>query len=200
MGEHGKRAVPHAHGGRAAKAPAARSWRWGPLTAETAIVLGVAGAIVAGAFFMDAVRPTNERTNTTVGKDTVEVHQLGKGGIKPGPVQPRVIAPPKPVVAPTATSLPTPLPKPVKTATAVPTVAPTQEAPVGGGGPLLGGGGGSDPTTKPCGLLGLAKCPKEDDTTSPSDGPGPGSTSTPAPETDTGSGDTDENPSASLPR
>lgn len=183
MGEHGKRVAPKAAApaekSRAAKVRD-RSLRWGPLTAETAIVLGVAGAIFAGAFAVDAMRPTNERNNTTYGKDTVEVHQIGKGGIKPGVLTARVIEPPKATVAPTATGAPTPLPKPVKTATAVPTVAPTQPTSGGGGLPLPGGGTGGG-STKPCGLLGLGKCPEEkpDDVPAAEEGPEPGATATP---------------------
>lgn len=179
MGEHGKRvaakaAAPQAEKSRATKVKD-RSLRWGPLTAETAIVLGVAAAIFAGAFAVDAMRPTNERTNTTFGKDTVEVHQIGKGGIKPGALQPRTIVVPKPTAAPTTpTGLPTPLPKPVKTATAVPTVKPTQPTSGGGGLPSLPGP--ADPSTKPCGLLGLGKCPKEEPEPGPTPTSDPGST------------------------
>ena len=198
LGEHGKRVAPkapaaQAESSRATKVHRDRSLRWGPLTAETAIVLGVAAAIFAGAFAVDSLRPTDERTNTTFGKDTVEVHQLGKGGIKPGPVQPRVIPTSKPTVAPTAPAgVSTASPKPVKTATAVPTVAPTQ--PTSGGG-LIPGTGPQDPNTEPCGLLNLGKCPKEepDDSTPTGQDPDPGATATPGPgSTDTAAGGSDK--------
>lgn len=137
MGEHGRHgaAKPEPrieHRSRATRVERDRSRRWGPLTAETAIVLGVAAAIVAGAYAMESVRPTNERTTTTVGKDTIEVHQLGKGGIKPGALQPRVVVAPKPtaassavpIAAATATAKPAKTPKPTAAPTPTATTAP----------------------------------------------------------------------------
>lgn len=165
MGEHGRHGAVKPpprieHRSHATRVEKDRSRRWGPLTAETAIVLGVAAAIVAGAYAMESVRPTNERTTTTVGNDTIEVHQLGKGGIKPGALQPRVIVAPKPSVAPSAAPTPVatatakPVKKPKPTAAPIPTVT---TAP-GSGGILNPAPGEEEETCTPIPLI--KACPK----------------------------------------
>lgn len=170
MGEHGKRAAPKAaarkgsaagagapHGGhtRAATVSHDRTRRWGPLTAETAIVLGVAGAIVAGAFMVEAIQPSSQRTNTSVGPETIVEHQLGQGGIKPGALQPRTIVRPtaKPV---TPTALPTTTAKPTKTPKPAKTTEPTNEP---GGGAITDPGTGGGSTCTPIPLI--RTCPDE---------------------------------------
>jgi hypothetical protein len=128
-------------------APAER--RWGLLTGETALVLGLIAVIVVGTFLINAVQPASSRTNTVYGKTTMKVHNLGKGGIQPGVVTPRKIVVPPPVVAaPTgATPLPTLAPPKGTTPTTGPTTAPTTKPTKAPGGGVLtpptGGGGGS---------------------------------------------------------
>lgn len=143
--------------------------RWGLLTGESALVLGLIGVIVAGTFLVNTIQPANQRTNTIYGKTTMQVHNLGKGGIQPGEVQPRQSIPPQNLVSkqgevpaepppptPIATKPPT---KPV--ATPKPTTG-TGSPPILPGQPSNPGGGGS----KPCGLLGLGSCPQQ---TAPAD-------------------------------
>jgi hypothetical protein len=165
-------------------APAER--RWGLLTGETALVLGLIGVIVAGTFLVDTIQPASERTNTIYGKTTMKVHNLCKGGIQPGAVQPRQIVVPPPVAS--APAGPTPLPtlappKGGTTATTAPTKGPTTaptKAP--GGGvitPPTGGGNGG------CTLIVFGCDPGDSDNHSPSPNP---STSAETPPAATGTG------------
>jgi hypothetical protein len=165
-------------------APAER--RWGLLTGETALVLGLIGVIVAGTFLVDTIQPASERTNTIYGKTTMKVHNLGTGGIQPGAVQPRQSIPPQNLVSkPGEVPLEPPPPTPIPTKAVVTPVAtpkPTTGAktppilPAPGTNP---GGGG----TKPCGLLGLGSCPQQ---TAPADTqPDPAVSATPTPATQT---------------
>ena len=142
-------------------APAER--RWGLLTGETALVLALIGVIVAGTFLVDTIQPASERTNTIYGKTTMKVHNLGKGGIQPGAVQPRAYIPPQNLVSKPGevdATLPTPTPIATKPPKATPVATPKPSATTGtGGGPLL-------PPPSPstggnhCGLLGLSPCPE----------------------------------------
>lgn len=190
--------TPHGRN-RATRVDKDRSRRWGPLTAETAIVLGVAGAIVAGAFLVEAIQPARERTNTISGKDTIEIHQVGTGGVKPGALQRRTIVqqPVKPVVpttAPTATAKPGKTPKPQVTA------APTQDVP-GSGPNVPGQGGGGNDGGPLCGILG--NCPDTEpdpgETPEPQPSEPPDDTEpTPAPTTDTDSNTASKTDTASA--
>ena len=181
MGEHGKRAAPKAATSRSDVAPKAsashgrnratrverdRSRRWGLLTAETAIVLGVAAAIVAGAFMVEALQPAGEKTTTTVGKDTIVEHNLGTGGVKPGPLQRRVIVP-QPVKPATPTALPTTTAKPGKTPKPVVTAGPTEP-----GGVIPGPGTGGAPCT-PIPLIRTCPAPVTEETPEPTPEPEP---------------------------
>ncbi len=178
MGEHGKRPAPKAavpapkaaapvaataaptqsgHN-RAAKVQKDRSRRWGPLTAETGIVLGVAAAIVAGAFMMEHLQPSGERTNTVNGNDTVKIHNLGKGGVVPGTIQPRTIVQ-KPITPTTPTGVPTTTAKPGKTPKPQVTAAPTTAAP-GTGGVIPDPGGGTSGGNCSVAQQLLGQCPK----------------------------------------
>jgi hypothetical protein len=187
LGEHGKRAAPKAaarkgtaagagapHGGhsRTATVTHDRSRRWGPLTAETAIVLGVAAAIVAGAFMVETIQPASQRTNTSVGPETIVEHQLGQGGIKPGALQPRTIV--RPTLKPTTpTALPTSTAKPGKTPKPGKTVEPTTDP--GDGGVITDPGTGGGSTCTPIPLI--RTCPDE-----PVKSPDPKPTTDPEPE------------------
>lgn len=188
--------TPHGRN-RAPRVEKDRSRRWGPLTAETAIVLGVAAAIVAGAFLVEAVQPAAERTNTISGKDTIEIHQVGKGGVQPGALQRRTIVqqPVKPVVVPTAT--PTTTAKPGKTPKPRVTAAPTQDVP-GSGPNLPGQGGGGNDGGPLCGILGNCPDNEPEPEQTPDPEPTEGTEATPAPTTDTESNTTSKTDTASA--
>jgi hypothetical protein len=165
-------------------APAER--RWGLLTGETALVLGLIGVIVAGTFLVDTIQPASERTNTIYGKTTMKVHNLGKGGIQPGAVQPRQIVVQPPVVTGPAAVTPLPTLAPPKSSTGKPTTAPTTaptKAP--GGGvftPPAGGGHGG------CTLIVFNCDPGDSDTKSPSPQPSSPAEPTTSPTTGTETG------------
>ena len=116
--------------------------RVGFLTMETALVLGLIVLIVAGSFLVHVTFPSNRESETVIGDQKVRITTVGKGGVLPGPVEPRVI----PVVVPTPAPVRTPKPAKPKPVTAVPTPTPTPSpTPKPGGGgtsPLPGGGGG----------------------------------------------------------
>lgn len=142
-------------------APAER--RWGLLTGETALVLGLIGVIVAGTFLVDTIQPASERTNTIYGKTTMKVHNLGKGGIQPGEVQPRAYIPPQNLVStPGEVPVEPPPPTPIATKAPQPTSVATPKPTTGTGTPPIltppDNGGG----TQGCGLLGLGTCPPKE--------------------------------------
>ena len=146
--------------------------RFGFLTMETALVLALAVLIVAGSFLVQIAFPSKQVNETVIGDKKVRITTVGKGGVLPGPVQPRVV----PVVAPTPVPAPPPIkprkPKPI--ATTAPTAAPTPTRSPGGDGdevPIPGGdtgGGGKDE----CTVLIFCK---------PGQKPAPASTPTPVP-------------------
>jgi hypothetical protein len=187
--------VPVSRHGRAAPPPLGpdddvpAERRWGLLTGETALVLALIAVIVAGTFLVNAIQPSSSRTNTVYGKTTMQVHNLGKGGIQPGVVTPRKIVVAPPVIAPAGpTPIPTLAPPTGTTPTTAPTKAPTATPtkkpgggvltpPSGGGG---GGGGGG------CTLIIVGCDPADQDTHQPSAEPTktttkPAPTATPTP-------------------
>lgn len=137
MSQHGRR--------RAAPAPVVDdepARRFGFLTMESALVLGIVALIVLGSFLVHAAFPSKQETETVIGDKKVRITTVGKGGVLPGPVQPRVV----PVVAPTpvpaaVTTTKPRKPKPAATVAPLPTPTPTPTN-GGGNGPLPGGGGG----------------------------------------------------------
>lgn len=156
--------------------------RFGGISVETALVLALMILIAGGSLLVHALVPSKRETEAVVGDKKVRVTTVGKGGVLPGALQPRVI----PVVVPTAVAT-IPAVKPIKskkpkpTATAIPTAT---TKPGGGGGGTGTGGGGS------CTILILCKPGETPEPTSdPGDietggveaSPGPGTTATPAP-------------------
>ena len=117
--------------------------RFGFLTTETALVLGLVVLIVLGSFMVHTAFPANRATETVIGDKKVRITTVGKGGVVPGPVQPRTIPVVQATPVPVATPKPRKTPKPVATAgPATPTPTPTKGT---GGGPIItppGGGGG----------------------------------------------------------
>lgn len=166
MSQHGRR--------RAAPAPVVDDEpvrRFGFLTMETALVLGIVVLIVLGSFLVNVVFPSKQETETVIGDKKVRITTVGKGGVLPGPVQPRVVpsVAPTPVPAAVATVKPR---KPKPAAPAAPTPTPTPTPTNGGGGknPLPGGGGGGGQNE--CTVLIFCK---------PGQTPGPTPTPTPTP-------------------
>jgi hypothetical protein len=154
--------------------------RWGLLTGETALVLGLIAVIGAGTFLVNAIQPASSRTNTVYGKTTMKVHNLGKGGIQPGVVTPRKIVVAPPVVAPTGpTPIPTLAPPTGTTPTTAPTKAPTTTPTKKPGGgvlnpPSTGGGGGGG-----CTLIIVGCDPADQDTQQPTTAPSSPAKATP---------------------
>lgn len=164
MSQHGRR--------RAAPPPPEPRRRFAGLSVETTLVLLLVCVIAGGSALVHAIAPTEREPQTVVGDEQVRVTTVGKGGVLPGPVQPRVI----PVVVPTsdpATEILIPPqtapqkvkkqkpPKVVETPTPTPTPEPTEIpilTPPGGGG---GGGGGNDNCT-----LGIL-CPRQPEPAAP---------------------------------
>ena len=178
MPQHGRR--------RAAAAPVVEGdepvRRYGFLTMESALVLALVVAIVLGSFLVNAAFPSKQETETIIGDKKVKITTVGKGGVVPGPVQPRVI----PVVVPTPVPARTPKPPKVKpiAGTATPTPTPTPSNSGGGGGGIItpgGGGGGKDE----CTVLILCKpgqTPKPTPKPTPTPVPDPGATQPPGPQ------------------
>ncbi|HUR75266.1 MAG TPA: hypothetical protein VMZ00_13390 [Sporichthya sp.] len=177
MSQHGRR--------RAASGPAVVDdepvRRFGILTAETALVLGLVVLIALGSFLVHIAFPSHRDTETVIGDKKVKITTVGAGGVVPGPVQPRVI----PVAVPTpvaATTPPKPLtpPKPIGgTATPTPTPTPTKGS---GGGPIItpGGGGGGGGGGGTCTVVILCKPGQKKPTPTPT--PAPGATQAPVPQ------------------
>lgn len=167
MSQHGRR--------RAAPAPVvedAPPRRFGFLTMESALVLGLVALIVVGSFLVHVTFPSKQETETVIGDKKVRITTVGKGGVLPGPVQPRVV----PVVVPTPVPVKTVKPrkpKPVATTgPAVPTPTPTPTPGPGGNNPLPGGGGGGGGGKNDCTVLIFCK---------PGETPVPSPTPTPEP-------------------
>jgi hypothetical protein len=151
--------------------------RFGFLTMETALVLGLAVLIAIGSVLVHVALPSKRQNETVIGDQKVRITTVGKGGVLPGPVEPRNI----PIVVPTgaATTAPRPhKPKPI-TGTATPTPVPSPTPTKGGGGPIItppaGGGGGGH-----CTVLILCKpgqkpsaTPVPQPATAPAQPPGP---------------------------
>ncbi|MBA3744019.1 hypothetical protein [Sporichthya sp.] len=144
MSQHGRR--------RAATEPVVEDdapvRRYGFLTMESALVLGLAVLIVLGSFLVHLTFPSDRETETVIGDKKVRITTVGKGGVEPGPVQPRVI----PVVVPTPVPAQTVKPRKAKPITATTAPTPTPKPTEGsGGGPIItppgGGGGGGDECT-----------------------------------------------------
>jgi hypothetical protein len=114
--------------------------RFGFLTMETALVLGVVALIVLGSFLVHLTLPSKHANTTVVGDKKVTITTVGKGGVEPGAIQPRNI----PVVVPTpVVTKPLKTPKPRKTVSPLgPTGTPTPTPTKGGGIVTPGGGGG----------------------------------------------------------
>lgn len=130
--------------------------RFGFLTMESALVLGLALLIVLGSLLVHVVLPSKHETTTVVGDKKVKITTVGTGGVQPGPVVARQIV--APVATPVPSRTPKP-PKPVKTAAPVVTTGPTAEPTKGSGGGVLnpGGGGGGGGGGNECTVLILCK-------------------------------------------
>lgn len=125
---------------------------FGFLTMETALVLGLVVLIVIGSLLVQVTFPSNPKNETVIGDKKVRITTVGKGGVMPGPVQPRALSVVVPTPVPTSTAKPR-KPKPIAgTATPAPARTPTKSP---GGGPILtppgagGGGSGSGECTVP---------------------------------------------------
>ncbi len=171
------------HGRRRAAAEAAAAYedepvrRFGFLSVESALVLGLAALIVVGSFLVNAAFPSKQANETIIGDKKVKITTVGKGGVIPGPVQPRVI----PVVVPTP--VPTKIPKPPKkpkpiagTATPTPTPEPTKGS---GGGVINPGGGGGE---QECTVLILCKPGQKTPKPTATPDPNPAATEPPGPQ------------------
>ncbi|WP_019877262.1 hypothetical protein [Sporichthya polymorpha] len=128
--------------------------RVGPLTAETALVLALVAVIALGSVFVQWALPSNREAETVIGDQKVRITTVGKGGVEPGPVEPRVVqqpvATPIPVgLPPVATPKPLKTPKPARTPKPTPTPDPNDPvvSPLPGGGGGGGGGGRGDDCT-----------------------------------------------------
>ena len=163
--------------------------RWVPIRAEGALVLGLIGLIAGGTFVLNEVSDPSVTTRTTYGAPMVRIQRVDQGGVKPGPVQARVIEPVVPattsglVAAPVTTAPPVVPPKKVVVATTPnPVTAVTPDpAPADPGGGLLPPEPGTDPApadpgggttpggggTQPC-LLPPLCAPTSPDTGAPS--------------------------------
>jgi hypothetical protein len=124
---------------------------------ESVLVLGLIGLIAGASFLVNAAHPAGVRTNTTYGQPTVKTHTLGQGGIQPGEIQVRTLAPAQTAIPDEADlDEPTPAPTPRKTQApaAVPSAAPTAGTVVVGPG---GNPGGDAPKPGGC-ILGALLC------------------------------------------
>jgi hypothetical protein len=130
--------------------------RFVPIRAEGALVLGLLGVIAGTTFAINEFSEPSVTTRTTVGTPIVQIKQVDeKGGVKPGPVQARVIQ--QPVVAATqevggapeapAAPVVTPPKKTVVATTPDPAVATPEPAVEEPGGLIPGDGTGTDPGT-----------------------------------------------------
>ena len=168
MSQHGRR--------RAAPAPVVDDEpvrRFGFLTMETALVLGIVALIVLGSFLVHVTFPSKEAAETVIGDKKVRITTVGKDGVQPGPVQSRVVPVAVPTPVPAAVTPVKPRkPKPAAPATPTPTPTPKPTKGSGGGsGSLPGGGGGGG--NNECTVLIFCK---------PGQKPAPTPTPTPAPQ------------------
>jgi hypothetical protein len=172
------------------RASASSGRRFGPISAESLLVLTLAGIIAGGSVLVNRVDPGTRRTETTVGATTYTTHNLGQGGIKPGDIQARTISQVRPVTSDkVAGDNPPPSPKPIAKKGGKATPAPTAPAagtigtgsPTGGGAPTGGGsgsgpaGGGTGGGAPPCTGLGslLGGCGTKPTATGPQAGATP---------------------------
>ena len=118
--------------------------RFGFLSMETALVLGLVVLIVVGSLLVQVTFPSNPKSETVIGDKKVKITTVGKGGVMPGPVQPRALPVIVPTPVPTETAKPRKprKPKPIAgTVTPTPTSTPTKGS---GGVPILTPAGGGD--------------------------------------------------------
>lgn len=173
------------HGRRSAAAVDQPVQRYGGISVETALVLALIVLIVAGSVLAQALMPSQRVTETVVGDKKVRVTTVGKGGVLPGPIEPRAI--PVVVVVPTVAPIVVAKPKKTKKPKPAATAVPVATADPGGGTSPLPGGGGT------CTILILCK-PGEtpapttgpDEPVEPTTGPGPSTPATPAPKQQAG--------------
>lgn len=190
MSQHGRRVAKADKPQKASKpastrAAASSRRRFGPLSAESLLVLTLAGIIAGASVLVNQVAPGRHRTQTTVGATTYNIHNVGEGGIKPGEIQPRTVTPVQVAKSDKVSDdAGPPTPKPVATKKgAKPTPVPTAPAagtigtgsPTGGGTTGGGSGGGTGTGGAPCTGLGslLGGCGTKPTATGPQAGATP---------------------------
>lgn len=149
--------------------------RFSPIRAEGALVLGLLGVIAGGTYVINTYAEPTVTTRTVTGAPIARIERVDQGGVKPGPVQPRVVqpvTPPAAVAAPVIPQAPAPPSKKTLVATTPEPAAATPEPVEAEPGALLPGGTepgtGTVPGTEP----GPGAAPG----TEPGAEPGPGTT------------------------